>query len=48
MSTATGEEGLDWVVEEEKVLRLLSSLLDLDLHLLWDPPSPTVMDSYSG
>jgi condensin complex subunit 1 len=48
VSTATGEEGLDWVVEEEKVLRLLSSLLDLDLHLLWDPPSPTVMDSYSG
>ena len=46
-TTGAGEGGLDWAVEEENALRLFASLLELDLHLLWDPPSVAIMDSYS-
>ena len=39
--------GLNWAAEEERVLRLLSCLADLELCQLWDPPSVAIMDSYS-
>ena len=39
--------GLNWAAEEERVLRLLSCVTDLELCQLWDPPSVAIMDSYS-
>ena len=43
----TNGDGLDWISEKERVLRLLASLLDLDLHLLWESPSAAILDEYS-
>ena len=46
-ATSPNLNGLNWAAEEERVLRLLSCVTDLELCQLWDPPSVAIMDSYS-
>ena len=39
--------GMDWSQERVEVMEVLSQLVELDLHQLWDPPTTQMMEDCS-
>ena len=47
VAMSDSHSGLDWTLERVKVVEVMCEMVESDLSLLWEPPSPQMMEDFN-